>query len=88
MASTKDLDGAAAVSAARAMEVDAAGPTMSFDDRKSKPLVRGALIVLEGLDRSGKTTQARLLEKRFVELGRKVKVMRFPGEFGIGGLAA
>jgi len=42
---------------------------------------RGALIVLEGLDRSGKTTQVKLLEQRFVELGRKVKVMRFPGEF-------
>ena len=43
-------------------------------------VARGALIVLEGLDRSGKTTQVKLLEQRFVELGRKVKVMRFPGE--------
>ncbi|KAL2159049.1 hypothetical protein VTH06DRAFT_2808 [Thermothelomyces fergusii] len=41
-------------------------------------VARGALIVLEGLDRSGKTTQVKLLEQRFVELGRKVKVMRFP----------
>lgn len=41
---------------------------------------RGALVVLEGLDRSGKTTQVKLLEQRFVEAGRKVKVMRFPGE--------
>jgi dTMP kinase len=40
---------------------------------------RGALIVLEGLDRSGKTTQVKLLEQRFVEVGRRVKVMRFPG---------
>ena len=40
---------------------------------------RGALVVLEGLDRSGKTTQVKLLEQRFVEAGRKVKVMRFPG---------
>ncbi|OAA51432.1 Thymidylate kinase [Metarhizium rileyi] len=39
---------------------------------------RGAFIVLEGLDRSGKTTQVKLLEQRFVEEGRKVKVMRFP----------
>lgn len=39
---------------------------------------RGALIVLEGLDCSGKTTQAKLLEQRFVEEGRPVKVMRFP----------
>ncbi|KAJ0160473.1 Thymidylate kinase [Colletotrichum tanaceti] len=41
-------------------------------------VVRGAFIVLEGLDRSGKTTQVKLLEQRFVELGKKVKVMRFP----------
>ncbi|KAK3372809.1 thymidylate kinase-domain-containing protein [Lasiosphaeria ovina] len=41
-------------------------------------VVRGALVVLEGLDRSGKTTQVKLLEQRFVELGRRVKVMRFP----------
>jgi dTMP kinase len=40
---------------------------------------RGALIVLEGLDRSGKTTQVKLLEQRFVELGKKVKTFRFPG---------
>ncbi|RSL39541.1 hypothetical protein CEP51_016798, partial [Fusarium floridanum] len=39
---------------------------------------RGAFIVLEGLDRSGKTTQVKLLEQRFVEEGSKVKVMRFP----------
>ena len=42
---------------------------------------RGAFIVLEGLDRSGKTTQVKLLEQRFVEEGKKVKVMRFPGMF-------
>jgi dTMP kinase len=42
-------------------------------------VARGALVVLEGLDRSGKTTQVKLLEQRFVELGKKVKVMRFPG---------
>ena len=40
---------------------------------------RGALVILEGLDRSGKTTQVKLLEQRFVELGKRVKVMRFPG---------
>lgn len=45
----------------------------------SSSVARGALVVLEGLDRSGKTTQVKLLEQRFVELGRKVKVMRFPG---------
>ncbi len=41
--------------------------------------VRGALVILEGLDRSGKTTQVKLLEQRLVAEGRKVEVMRFPG---------
>lgn len=40
---------------------------------------RGAFIVLEGLDRSGKTTQVKLLEQRFVEAGRPIRAMRFPG---------
>ncbi|KAH6611717.1 thymidylate kinase-domain-containing protein [Chaetomium sp. MPI-SDFR-AT-0129] len=48
------------------------------DGEAPAAVVRGALVVLEGLDRSGKTTQVKLLEQRFVELGRKVKVMRFP----------
>ncbi|CAK7203841.1 Thymidylate kinase [Sporothrix eucalyptigena] len=40
--------------------------------------VRGALIILEGLDRSGKTTQVQILEKKLVEQGRQVQVLRFP----------
>ncbi|KAK4457114.1 thymidylate kinase-domain-containing protein [Cladorrhinum samala] len=40
--------------------------------------VRGAFIVLEGLDRSGKTTQASLLEQRLKSSGRAVKSLRFP----------
>lgn len=44
------------------------------------PATRGAFIVLEGLDRSGKTTQVKLLQTRFVEAGKEVKVMRFPGK--------
>ncbi|KHN98399.1 Thymidylate kinase [Metarhizium album ARSEF 1941] len=39
---------------------------------------RGAFIVLEGLDRSGKTTQVKLLEQRFVEQGSRVRAVRFP----------
>ncbi|KUI62419.1 Thymidylate kinase [Cytospora mali] len=39
---------------------------------------RGAFIVLEGLDRSGKTTQVKLLESRLAEEGRAVQLMRFP----------
>lgn len=43
--------------------------------------VRGAFVVLEGLDRSGKTTQVKLLQSRLIEAGRRVQLMRFPGEF-------
>ncbi|KAK3937463.1 thymidylate kinase [Diplogelasinospora grovesii] len=52
--------------------------TMHQSSSDQAGVTRGALAVLEGLDRSGKTTQVKLLEQRFVELGRKVKVMRFP----------
>ena len=41
--------------------------------------IRGALVVLEGLDRSGKTTQVQILAKKLVEQGRRVEVLRFPG---------
>ncbi|CAK7270224.1 Thymidylate kinase [Sporothrix epigloea] len=40
--------------------------------------MRGALIVLEGLDRSGKTTQVQILAEKLKEQGRKVEVLRFP----------
>ena len=43
------------------------------------PGPRGAFIVLEGLDRSGKTTQVKILEEQLAKAGRKVKTMRFPG---------
>nr|CAD2190616.1 unnamed protein product [Meloidogyne enterolobii] len=39
---------------------------------------RGLLIVLEGLDRSGKTTQARLLFEHFKSLGIDARIQRFP----------
>lgn len=41
---------------------------------------RGAFIVLEGLDCSGKTTQVQLLEQRFKDAAKPVKMMRFPGQ--------
>ncbi|KAL2265918.1 hypothetical protein VTJ83DRAFT_5270 [Remersonia thermophila] len=66
---------AAAAAASPPQSVPDPGPTAA---EPAPPVARGALIVLEGLDRSGKTTQVKLLEQRFVELGRKVKVMRFP----------
>ncbi|KFH42126.1 Thymidylate kinase-like protein [Hapsidospora chrysogenum ATCC 11550] len=52
--------------------------TSSHDPPPAASSKRGAFIVLEGLDRSGKTTQVKLLEQRFVEAGRPVKMMRFP----------
>lgn len=48
---------------------------------QSEAAPRGAFIVLEGLDRSGKTTQVKLLERKIVESGRRVQMMRFPGTF-------
>lgn len=83
MASINDL--ATAASAVSALAPPATAPQTSLpdaagsEDHGGPPAARGALVVLEGLDRSGKTTQVKLLEQRFVELGRKVKVMRFPG---------
>ena len=41
---------------------------------------RGLLIVLEGLDRAGKTTQCERLCKNLESRGHKVKRMRFPGK--------
>lgn len=41
---------------------------------------RGALIVIEGLDRAGKSTQCERLCNHLEEQGHKVKRMRFPGE--------
>lgn len=83
MASINDLATAAtAVSAiAPTAPPQLASDTAPLTTPADSGLVRGALIVLEGLDRSGKTTQVKLLEQRFVELGKKVKVMRFPGRY-------
>jgi len=72
MASINDLAAAAVAQSQAAI----GGAT---DTAGAGTVVRGALICLEGLDRSGKTTQVKLLEQRFVELGRPVKVLRFPG---------
>jgi dTMP kinase len=48
---------------------------------------RGALIVFEGCDRSGKTTQVQRLVNRFIGEGAKVRMMRFPDRTtGIGSL--
>ncbi len=41
---------------------------------------RGAFILLEGCDRSGKTTQAKLLLEALKNKGQKVEFARFPGK--------
>jgi dTMP kinase len=41
---------------------------------------RGAFIVVEGLDRSGKTTQTKRIESALLKEGYKVKLRRFPGK--------
>ena len=40
---------------------------------------RGALLVLEGCDKSGKTTQCNRLVKRLRNAGVKTQLMKFPG---------
>lgn len=53
----------------------------------SGPLKRGALIVFEGCDRSGKTTQVQRLVSRLTTEGTQVRMMRFPDRTtGIGSL--
>jgi len=42
-------------------------------------MTRGKLIVFEGLDRSGKSTQCARLVESLGKQGQKVKHMRFPG---------
>lgn len=41
---------------------------------------RGALIVLEGVDKAGKTTQCKKLVQALQQSGRPAEMMRFPGE--------
>jgi thymidylate kinase len=44
---------------------------------------RGALIVFEGLDRAGKSTQCKMLAEALQNDGHKVRHMRFPGTYRI-----
>jgi dTMP kinase len=82
MSSIHDL-AAAAVAGTSSPQPAAAAAAAAAADDGAETKMRGAFIVLEGLDRSGKTTQVKLLEQRFVEEGRPVKVMRFPGGFSL-----
>lgn len=40
---------------------------------------RGALIVLEGVDKAGKTTQCKKLVQALQQNGQSAEMMRFPG---------
>lgn len=42
-------------------------------------MTRGAFIVVEGLDRSGKSTQTAALYDRLAREGKSVKLYKFPG---------
>jgi dTMP kinase len=44
------------------------------------PVARGAFIVIEGLDRSGKTTQVKKLCDALYDARHNVKALRFPGK--------
>jgi hypothetical protein len=46
----------------------------------SKP-ARGAFIVIEGLDRAGKTTQVKRLCDKLYAQGHNIKTIRFPGTY-------
>ena len=47
-----------------------------LENREGK---RGALIVMEGLDRAGKSSQCESLRQSLQESGLPVKYIRFPG---------
>lgn len=49
---------------------------------QTKPVTRGAFIVVEGLDRAGKTTQVKKLCDALYASGRNVRTLRFPGKRG------
>lgn len=49
--------------------------------KPAKPITRGAFILIEGLDRAGKTTQVKRLCDKLYASGHNVKTVRFPGTF-------
>ena len=58
--------------------MDGLSSTPSTDSSTTNNNTRGAFIVLEGVDRCGKTTQCSLLMKHLISLGVAAAAMRFP----------
>lgn len=51
----------------------------NISEANQKPTARGHLIVVEGLDRSGKTTQCQALCEDIGGMDKEVKYVKFPG---------
>lgn len=49
-------------------------------DDAGRPKRRGLLIVVEGLDRAGKTSQCQLLLEALTRRGHQIKYIKFPGK--------
>jgi dTMP kinase len=47
----------------------------------SKEAQRGVFIVFEGIDRCGKSTQAKTLVEKLNQNGKPTKFMRFPSKY-------
>lgn len=58
---------------------DRVKPPLQYISMAASCVRRGALVVLEGCDRCGKTTQCRLLMDSLQSKGLSAEVMRFPG---------
>lgn len=54
-------------------------PQSIMADTSATPTRRGALIVVEGLDRAGKSSQCEMLRDSLSQQGHMVKYIRFPG---------
>lgn len=48
--------------------------------QRASPVSRGAFIVVEGLDRAGKTTQVKKLCDSLYAQGHNIRIIRFPGK--------
>ena len=66
------------------LSFDTSGIKSRHDTVTGGEFLKGAFLVIEGIDGSGKSTLCRLLEKKFVEEGHKVMVTQEPTHDEIG----